>query len=516
MANDNRHGTLGSFSRLTPWLLIAAAGVLAGVCIWAEKQANWYLVHGTFIGILFLLAVVGVIWWREYHLEPKVLLIAAASVLAGVCIWAEKQENWALAQGAFIGVLFLLAVAGVDWWRKHKEKRPFPPELAVLHQALEYLLLAFAVGIVAVMIVAVGAERWQRHLVAKSLGTGILFAGGVFAVGALFGFLFGFPAATGTSAPQAAGPTPRAPQQGQTIQAASGPAAPHATTGFENTNLREISDWLTKIIVGAGLVELTKLPPQVQKLAWFMAFYTDPPQLPQEQPPQAVALAILAYFSACGVLFGYVWTLFESRSTLYSPNRDAEAFERVGRWLKQSPGPNDDSDLAAMTNAIKAASAGAQMRILLDAEQHRSAGTEDAIARSLPVFQALVEADPDEVFHRNRSQYALALTGRKKDDPKASEGDWRSALDLLNDAIRIRERSREPNWHQYEFARAVCRIHLDEQFNQQQKSTPEAQSSIRADLDKSSDVSDTLKRIIDPNDPTTKEGATTTWRRINP
>lgn len=63
---------------------------------------------------------------------------------------------------AYIGILFLLALAGVDWWREHIEKRVVAPELATLYQALKCLLLAFAIGIVAVMIVAVGTDRPSR------------------------------------------------------------------------------------------------------------------------------------------------------------------------------------------------------------------------------------------------------------------------------------------------------------------------------------------------------------------
>ena len=159
-----------------------------------------------------------------------------------------------------------------------------------------------------------------------------------------------------------------------------------------------------------------------------------------------------------------------------------------------------------MTNATESASAGAQIRILLKAEQYRSAGTEDANARSLPVFEALVEADQYEALHRNRGEYALALMARKKTDAEGAKADWMRALDLLNAAIRIREQSHEPNWHQYVFAHAVCRIHLDEQL----KSTPEAQSSIRADLDKSGDVSEIQKKLIDPEDVVTK------WEELNP
>jgi len=38
-----------------------------------------------------------------------------------------------------------------------------------------------------------------------------------------------------------------------------------------NTNLTQISDWLTKVIVGAGLVELTKIPGVIEKAAQKMA-----------------------------------------------------------------------------------------------------------------------------------------------------------------------------------------------------------------------------------------------------
>jgi len=253
MANDNREGTVGIFSQLIPWLLIAAVAALACVCVWAEAHAKLYV-----------------------------------------------------AQGTYIGILFLLVLAGVDWWHEHGEKRVVPPELVTLYQALKYLLLAFAIGVIAIMVVAAGIDRWDQGIVARSAGTGILFAGGTFAIGVLFGFLFGFPPAPSSGAPQASAQSLGALPQGQTVQAGGALAAKHSMSVFQNTNLHEISDWLTKVIVGAGLVDLTRLPPQVRKLAEFMAAYTDP-----GKPSPAVALAIMAYFSSCGVLFGYVWTRFE-------------------------------------------------------------------------------------------------------------------------------------------------------------------------------------------------------------
>jgi len=436
------------------------------------------------------------------------LLVALAALLAYVCMRAQADSKWYLAQAALLGILFLLGLAVFDWWRHQKESHPVRPELAALHQALKYLLLAFGIGMIAVVTVAVGQERWERGIVAKSMGTGILFAGGTFVIGMLFGFLFGFPPAQNMTNPSPVTPNSREPAPGQGIPGGDGTASALSSSLFQNTNLREISDWLTKVIVGAGLVDLTRLPPQVTRLAWAMAYYTDPSDA--VHPPFAVAVAIMAYFSSCGVLFGYVWTRFEFLTASFPPDHDAEALAKAGRWLKEPPGPKDDDDRASIMNAIKAASAGAQMRILMDAEQYRCVGTDEANTRALPVLQALAEADPHEAFHRNRGQYALALMARKKQDAQGANADWTRAVGLLNDAIRIREGWHEPNWHQYELARAVCRIHLDGQFREQQMSTPEARSSIRADLDKARDVSDVQKKQIDPDDVATR------WSGLNP
>jgi hypothetical protein len=241
------------------------------------------------------------------------LVIAAAVVLAGFCIWAETRRWLYLAQGTYLGIVFLLAAAGVNLWREYM-KREVRLELETLYQALRYLLLAFVLGIIAVLIVSAGSDRWMEGIVAKSSGKGILFAGATFAIGVLLGFLFGFPPAPSSSTPQHAAQTSAAAPQGQTLQASSRTASP-STSVFENTNFREISDWLTKVIVGASLVDLTRLPPQVRKLAEYMA-ETPPYGTLETAGSAAVALAILGYFSSLGVLFGYVWTRFEYLGTV--------------------------------------------------------------------------------------------------------------------------------------------------------------------------------------------------------
>lgn len=162
-----------------------------------------------------------------------------------------------------------------------------------------------------------------------------------------------------------------------------------------------------------------------------------------------------------------------------------------------------------MIDSIKSASLSTKLRIFLQAEQYRRPSTEDTNARSLPIFPALVEADLQEVFHRNRGQYALALMGKAK-DPNSPDDDWNSALNLLNKAIQIRDSHGEKNWQEYELARAVCQIHLDPDFKKGQPSNAAQMQSILADLDKAKDVTEALLKGIDQNN------VIAAWRTQNP
>lgn len=423
------------------------------------------------------------------------LLVAGAGVLAAVLALAEEHRQWYEAQAASFGIVVLLVLAGIDWWRSYRVKPTRSPDAETYARVLRYLLLVVAAGIIIVMLDAVRIDHWMEGIVAKAAAAAMLLAGGAFMIGVFLGFLFGFPSKVDAST---AG-TGRQPLQ----------------SPFYNTNLQEIADWLTKVIVGASLVELSKIPPMIMQLGDFVATSVN-----RTSPSPANVVVNLVFFWSCGILYGYLWTRYDIAATAQRPHHDAKAVEEVDRWLNHPPSSSDAEDKLVMMNAIKAASAGARMKIFLASEKHRKPSTEDANERSLPVFQALVEADVQEVFHRNRSQYALALMGRKKDpnNPGASKADWSGALDLLNDAIRIRDGSREPNWCQYELARAVCRIRLDEEFNQQLRRTSrsEVQKAIRADLDKARDISSAERKLIDPEDVTTHEGVITTWEKLNP
>ena len=417
---------------------------------------------------------------RKYH--PLLLLVAAVMVYA--VVKAEERGQWAVAQACLLTALLLAATTLWCWWQEKHKTPDLSVKAEVYRRALQKLLWCVAVGLFAMLSAATRQEYWAQTNVARAVGYGILIAGSAFICGVLAGYLFGL-RPTDNSKNSANQPLSPPPQ----------------------TNLVEIADWLTKIILGAGLVQLTRLPEPIWKFAQAMAEGVVKGTREPANPP--MALAIMGFFSACGLLYGYLWTRYEDAVTSYGAG-DASAAALVNLWLNGHPAPDDQTRLN-MIDAVKSASSTARMRFYLQAEQYRKSSTEDINERSLPVFQALVDADSEGVFHRNRGQYALALMGRKKDPNNAGE-DWINALALLNDAIRIRDLSHDPGWHEYEFARAVCRIKLDQNFNKGQASDGLVAQCIRADLDQATDteVPKAIEDLID------KDQVVNAWVKLNP
>ena len=72
-----------------------------------------------------------------------------------------------------------------------------------------------------------------------------------------------------------------------------------------NTNLTEISDWLTKIIVGLGLVNLTKLPPYITSIA---LSFSNGINGKDKSSALAFAYGLITCYTILGFLFGYLFT----------------------------------------------------------------------------------------------------------------------------------------------------------------------------------------------------------------
>jgi hypothetical protein len=149
----------------------------------------------------------------------------------------------------------------------------------------------------------------------RIFAVGMLVAGAALLSGFLLGFIFAFP--------RVGSKTAATPPEG--TQTSSSP--------MRNGNLVEISDWLTKIIVGVSLVELHSIRDRLGELSYYLAPGLQPAACggegttPCTEPylsSQAACLAIIIFFFTLGFLLGYVWTMIFFQGDLEGKLKDAE------------------------------------------------------------------------------------------------------------------------------------------------------------------------------------------------
>jgi hypothetical protein len=119
------------------------------------------------------------------------------------------------------------------------------------------------------------------------VSVGAMAGAGAFVAAGLLGFLFGVPKAPGGDMEDSR-------------------ATPHARYRV-NTNLEQISDWLTKILVGVGLIQLTKIAAAATALINIVA-----KGMGGGAGATTVAGGILVYFLGNGFLSAY----YVTRTTL--------------------------------------------------------------------------------------------------------------------------------------------------------------------------------------------------------
>jgi hypothetical protein len=107
----------------------------------------------------------------------------------------------------------------------------------------------------------------------------VLCSSACMALGWLTGFLFGVPR-VGTSAP----------------------TATDSASAHINTNLEQISDWLTKILVGVGLTQIAKLPHALAEVARHISKDFG------KSGNDVFSGSMVLYFSTLGFLTGYLLT----------------------------------------------------------------------------------------------------------------------------------------------------------------------------------------------------------------
>jgi len=377
-------------------------------------------------------------------------------------------------------------------------------------KGLTVIIASILAGFLAVILYASQSSSWTQF--ASIVGVALMIAFASLLSGGLLGFLFGIPRTLQQDKVEGALQN----EQGENISKDKRQRPSYQT----NTNLEQISDWLTKILVGVGLTQISALPEVLQNYADFTAV-----GLGNFPSSEIFSLALLVYFLICGFLISYLLTRltllgafvqadFAARysqleSKVSDIEKQAEIDARALSAVQRQLNPGMDTPPISqeeMNAAIQPASPKAKAQAFYMAQEVRSENwrdrqTKPKMERTISIFRALIASDTDDVYHANHGQLGFALKDQR--DPN-----WKEAESELTKAIELRGPWREHGWLFYEFARAVCRINLDEAFGQEKETEENTKQAILDDFKAAAHAS-RLEKLIE-DDP-----AISKWMEIN-
>lgn len=270
-------------------------------------------------------------------------------------------------------------------------------EISLIEERVLYGLGTFSgLGIVIVFSVL---DDWRKTFIA------ILWALACLAVGHLFGFLFGIPRVLkgGSSTPQVN------PSQGGTnvTNGSIAEAAPYEV----NTNLQDISDWLTKIIVGLGLVELSKLYTHLQTAAGFISTSLG------GAGTEAISGGIIVYFSTLGFLGGYITTRLFLGAAFVRADRALSSAEKLEVENANINIEDVDASLTPKTKAIAEKIAKIPWKFVKVTDVPIWAKAKlitGEIREAVEAYSYLVRVDPTQILYRLNLSQALFENGNRE------------------------------------------------------------------------------------------------------
>jgi len=348
-------------------------------------------------------------------------------------------------------------------------------------------IVTLIVGLAMILALALGrgvAVGFQGFCIA--LGALAMTAASSGALGGLTGFVFAIPR-TGESIHRSA--------QANGDNSENGHVAP-------NSNLQQVSDWLTKIMLGAGLTQINQIGTQLVTIGDKIGQATG--------VPAAIVPPLIIYFIIFGFIGLYVWTsihftglindVSQRLNTVQNELLDVrKAGDHFGHWRRAwdvmevqlgKERRQDDTPVEDIEAALKPLTSEDRAKVFYYARRVRADNWQrnsKRMARTIPIFQALINLDLDQKYHRNYAQIGYCLKDK-------SRPDYHSAIKFLDEAIRIRDGHGIDGWTVYEFNRALCWIELD--LKDPAKQHPEQKKAIIADLIKSMEFED-LPAMLD-------------------
>ncbi len=202
---------------------------------------------------------------------------------------------------------------------------PDPKEYSYLVYIIRASLGLGLAGLICFSLFSFGG--WNTPKPWSVFGIAILIAAASFGVGGVLGFLFGIP---------------RSIQQESLTGSSKEDYKP-------NTNLEQISDWLTKILVG---VLLTQVPGILTYIKSYSKFASR--GLGERADSQIFALSILIYFLICGFFAVYIWArlrLLHMLGEADNPSPKAISIKTISKSLSDflhNLNPGSEENLCAL------------------------------------------------------------------------------------------------------------------------------------------------------------------------
>lgn len=362
------------------------------------------------------------------------------------------------------------------FWKKSSENRSLKDDKD-LDSGCRLAFCFVTAGFIPILCFAIFTpEEPSWSIVISTTAVGLMTAGGSAMAGSLLGFLFGIPR------------TLQDERKSEHVGKIGWDYVP-------NTNLEQISDWLTKILVGVGLTQLTKIP----ELTWRLAKWVGQ-GLGGTNAADVMSLGILVYFSLSGFIVGYLATRLNLlrllRKLEWSSAKDEAKYTKLRHQIDVDSAAQTlverqlsyyalEVSQAELDEILPQASLDVKKNILakmtIFVHDNLGPNKRQFIERTIPIFQALINKDPDAVPHYWHSQFGLALMYKENPDLAMAKNEFTKAIEIRNNV-------KDSGYLEYEGYRALCRIGLDEEFSNQKETDPEIKEKILKDLESASAI----------------------------